>query len=154
MKRRGAPADEMGSESVNDRVVDNASFRCRVHGLDRFPEFFEYGLNLFQSQITHLQHDSDFPGNDALTTPDRHLELWRSACSGDRTALEQLLRGMQDIIFRFCLSQTRDEHIAIEVTQETAIRMIEKLDQFSGTGKLTTWVLGIANNVCRETRRR
>ncbi len=93
------------------------------------------------------------PKNDELK-PDAFIHLWKSAESGDRSALAQLLRGLQDLIYRFCMSQLRDENAAIEATQETAVRLIENLKKFSGNGKLTTWVLGIANNVCREMRRK
>ena len=34
------------------------------------------------------------------------------------------------------------------------MRLIENLEKFRGTGKLNTWILGIANNVCREQRRK
>ena len=103
--------------------------------------------------LTHWYLKRDFDPNYELTA-DHHIQLWKSAVSGDRSALEQLLRGVQDLIYRFCVSQLHDENAAVEATQETAMRLIDNLGRFSGRGKLTTWVLGIANNVCRETRRR
>lgn len=85
---------------------------------------------------------------------EKNIQLWKLACEGDPSALEALLRSHQDLIFRFSLSQLWDKSIAVEATQETATRLIDKLTSFSGKGKLSTWVLGIANNVCREIRRK
>jgi RNA polymerase sigma-70 factor (ECF subfamily) len=85
---------------------------------------------------------------------EQHIELWKAATQGDRAALGDLLRSQQDLIFRFCLSQLRSEIAAVDATQETATRILERLETFSGNSRFQTWVLGIANNVCRETRRK
>ncbi len=84
---------------------------------------------------------------------EKGIQLWNSARSGDSQALAQLLRNSQDMIFRFCCSRLDDKSLAVEATQETAVRLIDKLSTFSGRGKLSTWILGFANNVCREQRR-
>ena len=82
------------------------------------------------------------------------VELWRKAIKGDRSSLEDLLRSTQDVVFRFCMSQLRSEQLAIDATQETAMRVIQKLDSFRQDAKFSTWVLGYAYNVCRETLRK
>ncbi len=87
-------------------------------------------------------------------TPEEATQLWRFAKSGDRDSLGRLLNHLQDTIFRFCWAQLGDESWSVEATQETAARLIKNLDQFQGESKLTTWVMGIANNVCREFRRK
>ena len=87
-------------------------------------------------------------------TPEDQLLWWEAATAGDRESLEALLRSFQDQIFRFCLVQLRGEHQAVEATQETALRLIENLASYTGRSKITSWVLGIANNVCREQRRK
>ena len=81
------------------------------------------------------------------------LHCWQTARDGDRKAMAELLRQHQDLIFRFCHSRLGDHSTAIEATQETAVRMIDHIIHFEGRGKLTTWILGIANNVCREQQR-
>ncbi len=73
---------------------------------------------------------------------------------GDRSAQGELLRELQDVWFRFCMSQLRDEHQARDATQETALRFLKQLMYFRGDSALKTWSLGIALNVCREMRRR
>ncbi len=81
------------------------------------------------------------------------LRCWQAARSGDRDAMSDLLRRYQDLIFRFCHSRLSDQSAAVEATQETAFRIISHIRRFEGRGKLTTWILGIANNVCREQQR-
>lgn len=84
---------------------------------------------------------------------EEHLPIWLEAKSGNPDSLAALLRLYQDQIFRFCCSRLGDRTLAKDATQETALRLIAQLDKFRGHGKLATWILGIANNVCREQRR-
>ena len=80
--------------------------------------------------------------------------LARQAGRGDRQAAGDLLRELQDTIYRFCFSQLREEHTARDATQETALRMLRTIRRYRGTSKPKTWALGIALNVCREARRK
>lgn len=68
--------------------------------------------------------------------------------------MAELLRGLQDILWRFCLSQLRDPVAAEEAVQETATRLIAAVSRFEGRSTAKTWALGVALNVCRECRRR
>ena len=78
-----------------------------------------------------------------------------AARRGDRTAQARLLSALQDVWFRFCLSQLRgDRDLAADATQETALRFLKQLGSFRGESQLQTWSLSIALNVCRETRRK
>jgi RNA polymerase sigma-70 factor, ECF subfamily len=76
-----------------------------------------------------------------------------SARRGDRDAQNRLLRTMQDVWFRFALSQLGDEHLARDATQETALRVLTRLADFRGESSFKTWSIGFALNVCRELRR-
>ena len=73
---------------------------------------------------------------------------------GDRRAQARLLDAFQDVWFRFCLSQLRDQDLAADATQETALRFLKQLANFRGESQLQTWSLGIALNVVRELRRK
>ena len=78
-----------------------------------------------------------------------------AARRGDRAAQAQLLSALQDVWFRFCLSQLRgDRDLAADATQETALRFLKQLASFRGESQLQTWSLSIALNVVRETRRK
>lgn len=84
---------------------------------------------------------------------DPSIRLWKSARDGDRESLELLLRQHQDLVFRFCRAKMPSDSRAVDATQETAMRMINSIASFQGSGKFSTWLLGIANNVCREFQR-
>ncbi len=81
------------------------------------------------------------------------IRLWKAATQGDREALADLFRNCQDTIYRFCLSQLRDQSLAVDATQETAMRLMKRLSTFDPQNRFSTWVLGYALNVCRELRR-
>lgn len=77
-----------------------------------------------------------------------------AAQAGSRDAQAELLRSVQDSVFRFCASQLGDVELARDATQETALRMLNGLSGFRGQCQLRTWACGIALNVCREMRRK
>ena len=78
-----------------------------------------------------------------------------AARRGERAAQARLLSALQDIWFRFCLSQLRgDRDLATDATQETALRFLKQLSSFRGESQITTWSLSIALNVVRELRRK
>lgn len=76
-----------------------------------------------------------------------------AARRGSARARDRLLRDLQDVWYRFCLSQLGDPDKAREATQETALRFLRQLPQFRGDSQLQTWSIGIALNVSREMRR-
>jgi RNA polymerase sigma-70 factor (ECF subfamily) len=80
--------------------------------------------------------------------------LMHAAQRGDREALIQLVRSLQDVWFRFAWSMLGDEHLARDAAQETALRFVQRLAQFRGDSSVRTWSLGIALNVTRELRRK
>ena len=77
-----------------------------------------------------------------------------AAVRGDRQARAQLLTTLQDVWFRFCLSQLGNPDRAADATQETALRFLKQLSHFRGESQLQTWSLGIALNVVREMKRK
>jgi RNA polymerase sigma-70 factor (ECF subfamily) len=72
---------------------------------------------------------------------------------GDRDAQADLLRGLQDVWFRFCVSQLGSAERARDATQETALRFLRQLPTYRGQGRIESWSIGIAVNVIREHRR-
>ncbi|MEN1680020.1 MAG: RNA polymerase sigma factor [Planctomycetota bacterium] len=81
-------------------------------------------------------------------------ELAMAAGRGDQQALADLLRALQDALWRFCVSQLGDRHAAEDAVQETAVRIVRGVRRFGGRSTAKTWALGIALNVCREHRRK
>lgn len=80
--------------------------------------------------------------------------LVKQAKHGDFRAREQLLRQMQDRWYRFAAANTHNHDMAMEATQETALRVLQSLDRFDETSSFATWSLGITLNVCRELKRK
>src|SRR3569623_3017870 len=78
----------------------------------------------------------------------------QQARQGDRTAQAALLSDLQDVWNRMSLSLLRDPEAARDATQETALRFLRQLPSFRGDSQVRTWSLGIAINVCRETKRK
>lgn len=77
-----------------------------------------------------------------------------AARRGDRSAQARLLTALQDVWYRFTLSQLRNPDLARDATQETGLRFLRQLPTFRGESQLQTWSLSIALNVVRELRRR
>lgn len=90
-------------------------------------------------------------GAERTATPGDHL-LAR-AQRGDRSAQAALLNDLQDVLFRYCVSMLGNPEAARDATQETALRFLQRLPTYRGDSELRTWALGIALNVCRESRR-
>lgn len=84
----------------------------------------------------------------------RLAELAEGARRGDRAAAAEMLRALQDTIFRFAMSQLADRDAASDATQETALRLLKGVRGYRGEGRVSTWALGVTLNVCRERRRR
>lgn len=76
------------------------------------------------------------------------------AARGDRQALAELLRGLQDPLYRVCRMRLGDRHAAQDATQEAAHRIVCGIGGFQGASSVQTWAIGIAINVCREIQRK
>ncbi|MEK6325101.1 MAG: RNA polymerase sigma factor [Acidobacteriota bacterium] len=73
------------------------------------------------------------------------------AQSGDREALNDLLKAVQEPLYRYILSLARDEHLAEDVLQEVFIRIYRKLRWLREPDVFRSWAYRIAT---RETLRR
>jgi RNA polymerase sigma factor (sigma-70 family) len=66
---------------------------------------------------------------------------------GDRKALELFVNDNRNKIFRICLAYVQNEHDASDLTQEVFIKALERLHQYKGDSKLSTWLTRIAINL-------
>ncbi len=62
-------------------------------------------------------------------------------------ALDTLVKEHQDSVFRICLGYLQNEHDAADITQEVFIKVLEKIDQYKGESKISTWIIRIAINL-------
>jgi RNA polymerase sigma-70 factor (ECF subfamily) len=66
---------------------------------------------------------------------------------GDSAALEQLLLKYQQRLYNVILKICANTHDAAELTQDTFVKVIEKLDTFEGRSGFYTWAFRIAVNL-------
>ncbi len=81
---------------------------------------------------------------------DPDASLVASARQGDRRALDLLAARLRDRVFRFVLRRVGDPDAAEDLTQDTFVEVVTKLDRFRGASRFSTWVLGIALNLTRN----
>ena len=80
-------------------------------------------------------------------------KLVRLAAEGDKGALEQLLTGVQDLVFNLSLRMLGTIHDAEDASQEILIRVMTNLTSFRGESAFTTWVFRIAVNHLKNYRK-
>jgi len=68
------------------------------------------------------------------------------AKAGDTAAFEQLVRQYDRQIFRTAQHITQNREDAEDITQDVFFKAFQKLDQFQGNSKFSTWLVRIAVN--------
>lgn len=68
--------------------------------------------------------------------------------------IEEIYRDYAKTVYKFLVSQTRDEDLAEELTQETFYQAIRTSDRYDESCKITTWLCAIARNVLITYRRK
>lgn len=90
-----------------------------------------------------------------MTTPEDQEREWAEALvtQGDETAFRHLYRLHTPRLYGFALRLLRDEAEAEDVVQEVWVRAVRKLGGFRWRSALSTWLVGIVHNLCREKLR-
>ena len=70
----------------------------------------------------------------------------RAAVAGDLRAFEDIVRAYQAHVWRFLRHFLGDDAQAEDVTQETFLRLYQKLGTFRYQSKFSTWVFQVARN--------
>lgn len=73
--------------------------------------------------------------------------------AGDVSALEDLYRRHVGLVHGLCLRMVGDEARAEELTQDTWVRVWERLRGFEARSAFTTWLYRVATNVVLESER-
>ncbi|MGP4017482.1 sigma-70 family RNA polymerase sigma factor [Saccharopolyspora sp. 5N708] len=76
----------------------------------------------------------------------RLTKLALAAGSGDGSSLERFIRDTQRDVWRF-IAHLAGVHHADDLTQETYLRALKSIRQFSGRSSARTWLLSIARRV-------
>lgn len=85
--------------------------------------------------------DSGRPGDDDLT-------LIRAIRRGESAAWTPLLSRHQDRVYAVCVRMVGDRELALDLAQDTLVKVIQGLDSYDGRSQLSTWITRIAINVC------
>jgi len=72
--------------------------------------------------------------------------LVEMAKEGDKEALEELVRKVQDLVYGLSLRMLANPFDAEDAAQEILVKVITHLDSFRGESKFTSWVYRIASN--------
>lgn len=87
--------------------------------------------------------------------PDRQRDRLAAAATGDPEARAWLVREWTPRVFRVCRAILKDDAYARDATQDTLVKVLRRLDTWSGEGRFDSWILQIARNTCyNEFRRR
>lgn len=78
----------------------------------------------------------------------------RAALAGDRGAFERLLRRHYDRIHGLAWQMTGSRTDADDIAQDVCCILAERLADFRGDAKFSTWLCSIVFNACRASRRR
>ncbi|WP_421117985.1 RNA polymerase sigma factor [Aquihabitans daechungensis] len=89
-----------------------------------------------------------------VTALDDEQRLVAAARTGDRRALERLLRIHQPQVHAVCRRITGNDADALDATQEALIAIVRGLPRFDGRAKFSTWAYRIATNACLDELRR
>jgi RNA polymerase sigma factor (sigma-70 family) len=80
--------------------------------------------------------------------------LVEQARNGNREALEEVVRAIQDRVYNLALRFLWHPADAEDAAQEILIRVVTNLGGFRGESRFTTWVFQVASHYLRTTRRR
>lgn len=74
--------------------------------------------------------------------------------NGNKDAFNDLVYRWQERIHRFAYRYFADNDEASDITQKTFIKAYYRLDTLKDTGKFSSWIYRIANNICIDETRR
>ena len=86
--------------------------------------------------------------NDIPQKTFQDAELVNHIKSGNELEIRKFIVEYQDKIFRLCMQYMRNEDEAYDMVQEVFLTMLEKIDNFKGESKLSTWLYSITVFTC------
>jgi RNA polymerase sigma-70 factor (ECF subfamily) len=80
--------------------------------------------------------------------------LLRGAAAGDREAFKTIVTLHQQQVFLLAYSILRNKEDALDIVQETFMRLYQKLEVYEKEGNFRAWLLQIAKNLCIDYYRK
>lgn len=101
-----------------------------------------------QSEVVHSETNKEFMNNDTLPAVDVAGLLAQIAESRCRKSYETLFTYVAPKLLSFTRKQLRDESLAMEVVQETMLKVWLKAHLYDESkGAALTWIYSVARNV-------
>src|SRR3989442_8714278 len=97
--------------------------------------------------------ESRKPAGRGADPPDDRL-LVRAAQGGDAQAFRGLVERYQRRVYQLALGMVKDADEAMDITQETFVRVHRYLPSFKGDSSFFTWTYRIATNLCLDSARK
>lgn len=76
--------------------------------------------------------------------------LVRRAQGGDRRAFEELVRAYEAKVYAMALRWTNDREDALDVSQETFLRVFRFIGGYDARSSFSTWLYRVTINVCKD----
>lgn len=76
--------------------------------------------------------------------------LLRRANSGDKEALDQLIRRYYDQIYTYCYHHTNEKEAAEDICQDAFVSMLEHIGEYKHYHKFLNYLYVIARNKCKD----
>jgi len=89
-----------------------------------------------------------------MRTPDPSLDLIRRAKENDQEAYAVLYQRLMPRTMNICRKYTHRGEDFVELSHDTVVHILLRLDKFNGRAKFTTWAYVVALNVCRSRWRK
>ena len=81
-------------------------------------------------------------------------DLVRAAQKGDANAFRTLVERYQRRVYQLALGMLKDADDAMDIAQETFVRVHRYLPSFKGDSSFFTWTYRIATNLCLDAQRK
>lgn len=81
-------------------------------------------------------------------------ELMRQVQTGDEMAFSEIVKRYKDKIVNFLWQITGNYQVAVELSQETFMRVYFKADKYKPVAPLSSWIYTIASNLAKTEMKR
>ena len=88
-----------------------------------------------------------------MSIDDTDIQTMLRLKGGDDLALNELMDRWQKPVVSFILRYTGNEQDALDLAQETFLRVFENRQRYEARSKFSTWLYTIAANLCRNQAR-
>lgn len=78
------------------------------------------------------------------------IDLIKKSLEGDNNAFRQLITIHYDLIFRIAYKWCGRKEDAEDITQDSLLKIANKLDSFNQKSKFTTWIYSIVMNTAKD----